>query len=182
MLGVCAGYQLVGRSFPDAAGRPHDGARAARRHHPQGHRRPGRGRVVAAPSADAPRTARATGCPGSPASRTTAGVTVLGPGARPAGPGASRGGQRRGDGTEGAWSGRVVGTYLHGPVLARNTALADLLLGWALAPPGADDAPLALEPLDDHAELRLRAERLEAVDVQVGRGGGVSSAAVTARR
>ena len=38
-----------------------------------------------------------------------------------------------GDRTEGAWSGRVFGTYLHGPVLARNTALADLLLGWALS-------------------------------------------------
>ena len=59
----------------------------------------------------------------------------------------------------------MLGTYLHGPVLARNTALADLLLGWALAP---DDAPAGtvaeLEPLDDFEELALRAERLEAVD------------------
>ena len=30
-----------------------------------------------------------------------------------------------GDGSEGAVRGRVVGTYLHGPVLARNPALAD---------------------------------------------------------
>ena len=38
-----------------------------------------------------------------------------------------------GDGSEGAVQGRVVGTYLHGPVLARNPALADRLLSWALA-------------------------------------------------
>ena len=35
-----------------------------------------------------------------------------------------------GDGTEGAYSGRVVGTYLHGPALVRNPSLADMLLGW----------------------------------------------------
>ncbi len=34
--------------------------------------------------------------------------------------------------TEGAIAGRVVGTYLHGPVLARNPELADLLLGRVL--------------------------------------------------
>ena len=60
-----------------------------------------------------------------------------------------------GDGSEGALAGRVVGTYLHGPVLARNPALADLLLSWAL-----DGA--TLEPLDDGAAESLRTERLEA--------------------
>ena len=33
---------------------------------------------------------------------------------------------------EGAIAGRVVGTYLHGPVLARNPELADLLLSRVL--------------------------------------------------
>ena len=61
-----------------------------------------------------------------------------------------------GDGTEGAVDGHVVGTYLHGPVLARNPALADRLLSWALG-----DAPL--EPLDDGASESLREERLAAV-------------------
>ena len=90
---------------------------------------------------------------------------MVGPGARTLAQVEHGIGNGGGDGTEGAWSGRVLGTYLHGPVLARNTALADLLLGWALAPPGvADAAPVALEPLDDHEELALRAERLEAVD------------------
>ena len=56
------------------------------------------------------------------------GVTTLGPEARPL----SRTvvGVGNGAGTEGAWSGRVVGTYLHGPVLARNPSLADRLLSW----------------------------------------------------
>ena len=52
--------------------------------------------------------------------------------------------------------GRVVGTYLHGPVLARNPALADRLLAWALG-----DVPL--EPLDDGAAESLREERLATV-------------------
>jgi hypothetical protein len=60
-----------------------------------------------------------------------------------------------GDGSEGAVAGRVVGTYLHGPVLARNPALADQLLSCAL-----DDAALA--PLDDRAAESLREERLGA--------------------
>ena len=50
-----------------------------------------------------------------------------------------------GAGTEGACSGSVLGTYLHGPVLARNPWLADLLLALAT---GAE-----LEPLDDAEEL-----------------------------
>jgi CobQ-like glutamine amidotransferase family enzyme len=33
---------------------------------------------------------------------------------------------------DGVVDGRVIGTYLHGPVLARNPELADLLLRWAL--------------------------------------------------
>jgi hypothetical protein len=66
----------------------------------------------------------------------------------------SRGiGNGDGSGTEGAIAGRVVGTYLHGPVLARNPALADLLLAWAL-----DTDQLA--PLDDAAHHALRGERL----------------------
>ena len=69
-----------------------------------------------------------------------------------------------GDGTEGAWAGRVVGTYLHGPVLARNPALADLLVGWAVGLPGA------LDPLADDEERALRGERL-AAGRRAGRGG-----------
>jgi lipid II isoglutaminyl synthase (glutamine-hydrolysing) len=61
-----------------------------------------------------------------------------------------------GDGGEGAVSGGVVGTYLHGPVLARNPALADVLLAWAL---GED----RLGPIDDSASEDLRDERIGTV-------------------
>ena len=57
--------------------------------------------------------------------------------------------------TEGAWHGKILGTYAHGPALARNPALADLLLKWAT---GAD----TLNPLDDTWAERLRNERLAA--------------------
>lgn len=61
-------------------------------------------------------------------------------------------GTGNGDGTEGAVTGKVVATYLHGPVLARNPALADLLLGWLVGHP--------LPPLDLAEVARLRTERL----------------------
>ena len=41
-------------------------------------------------------------------------------------------------GVEGVVTGKVVGTYLHGPALARNPALADLLLSWVVGALGPD--------------------------------------------
>ncbi len=82
------------------------------------------------------------------------GVTHIGPGARPLARVAL--GVGNGDGTEGAYAGNVLGTYLHGPALARNPGLADLLLSWVAGP---------LPPLEAAAEdwaRRLRAERLAA--------------------
>ena len=52
---------------------------------------------------------------------------------------------------DGAVSGRVVGTWLHGPVLPRNPALADLLLGLVGVEP---------TPLDDRLADRVRAARI----------------------
>ena len=82
------------------------------------------------------------------------GITRLGPGARPL----SRTvrGVGNGDGTEGAYAGRVLGTYLHGPALVRNPALADLLLSWAAGPL----RPVAEQ--DEEWARRLREERLAA--------------------
>ncbi len=60
--------------------------------------------------------------------------------------------------TEGAWAGHVIGTYMHGPGLARNPRLADLLLAWAV---GVDPSQLA--PIDDTWPERLRAERFQAL-------------------
>ena len=78
------------------------------------------------------------------------GVTKLGPGATPLGPRHPA----RGTETDGVVSGRVVGTYLHGPVLARNPRLADQLLEWVVGPL----APFA----DPQADL-LHAERTNAL-------------------
>jgi CobQ-like glutamine amidotransferase family enzyme len=149
VLAVCAGYQIVGRSFPDGSGQPRPGLGLLDVTTAKSTGRRAVGEVLAEPLAGGP--------PGGPLPIMTGfenhgGVTTLGPGARPL----SRTvvGVGNGAGTEGAWSGRVVGTYLHGPVLARNPALADRLLAWVLGGP--------LDPLDDDEEGVLRAERLAA--------------------
>jgi hypothetical protein len=81
-----------------------------------------------------------------------AGATTLGPGASPLGAVRSGVGNGDGSGGDGVWAGRVVGTYMHGPVLARNPALADRLLSWVVGD---------LEPLDDGESAELRRERLQ---------------------
>lgn len=55
-----------------------------------------------------------------------------------------------GGGHEGAVQGRIVATYLHGPVLALNPLLADHLLTWVLGP---------LPPVDEELARRSRALR-----------------------
>ena len=171
VLGVCAGFQLIGRTFPDASDRPHEGLGLLDVTTRKGTGTRAVGELVATPRGDAPCTARGDPLPRLTGFENHGGVSTVGPGARPLATVHRGVGNGGGDGTEGAWSGRVLGTYLHGPVLARNTALADLLLGWALAPAGAPDGTVAeLEPLDDAEEIALRSERLEAVDA-VGASG-----------
>jgi CobQ-like glutamine amidotransferase family enzyme len=170
VLGVCAGYQLIGRTFPDAADRPQQGVGLLDLTTAKGTGPRAVGELVAVPAPDAPHDSGGDRLPRLSGFENHGGVTVVGPGARPLARVERGVGNGGGDGTEGAWSGRVLGTYLHGPVLARNTALADLLLGWALAAAGSPPGTSApLEPLDDHEELALRAERLESV---VGNGTG----------
>ncbi len=62
-------------------------------------------------------------------------------------------GNGAGDGLEGVVQGSVIGTYMHGPALARNPELADYLLARAL---GVDE----LAPLDLPEVTQLRRERL----------------------
>ncbi len=151
VLAVCAGYQIVGRSFPDAAGRARPGLGLLDVTTTKSTGRRAVGEVVADPFAAGPA--------GGPLPTMTGfenhgGVTTLGPGASPLSRTVVGVGNGAGTGTEGAWSGRVVGTYLHGPVLARNPDLADRLLSWVLGRP--------LDPLADDEEGALRAERLSA--------------------
>jgi lipid II isoglutaminyl synthase (glutamine-hydrolysing) len=90
------------------------------------------------------------------------GRAVLGPDAAPLAEieiGTGNGGDPPTDGAVGTvGEGRVVGTWLHGPVVPRNSDLADLLLAWALR-----IEPAELEPLGDgesrFAEL-VRSERI----------------------
>jgi CobQ-like glutamine amidotransferase family enzyme len=84
------------------------------------------------------------------------GRTTLGPGVIPFGTVSIGTGNddapEHGTRVDGALGERLIGTYLHGPVLARNPALADRLLEWIIGPLPALPSPL---------EARLHAERLD---------------------
>ena len=92
-----------------------------------------------------------------------AGRTRLGPGCRPLGRVVHGHGNNGEDGLEGGVAGRVVGTYLHGPLLPKNPWLADRLIAWALAHRLGE--PPELASLDDaleeaaHAVAAARAAR-----------------------
>jgi len=81
------------------------------------------------------------------------GGTVLGTSASPLGAVTKGAGNRAGDGFDGAVQGSVVATYMHGPCLARNPQLADLLLARVVG---------SLPELDLDEVQQLRRERLAA--------------------
>ena len=159
VLGVCAGYQILGRSFPDSADRAHPGLGLLDVTTRKGTGSRPVGELVATAGPDSPRLADGGLLPRLTGFENHGGVTTLGPSTRPLARVVQGVGNGGGDGTEGAWSGKVLGSYLHGPLLARNMALADLLLGWALSDM---DEPAHLTPLDDADETALRSERLSA--------------------
>jgi CobQ-like glutamine amidotransferase family enzyme len=81
-----------------------------------------------------------------------AGRTRLDPGAEPLGRVLAGFGNDGESGFEGCRAGRVVGTYLHGPLLPRNAWLADWVLAQALAHRlGTEEVP-RFEPLPDELE------------------------------
>jgi len=82
------------------------------------------------------------------------GRTHLGPAATPLGRVLRGHGNNGVDGYEGVISGSVIGTYLHGPLLPKNTWFADWLIATALGsrPGSATPTPITLEPLDDQLE------------------------------
>ncbi len=161
VLGVCAGYQILGHSFPDSADRAHPGLGLLDVTTRKGSGTRSVGELVASAGIEAPRLSDGRLLPRLTGFENHGGVTTLGPGARPLGRVVRGVGNGSGDGTEGAWRGKVLGSYLHGPLLARNTALADLLLGWALS---SSDEPAELAPLDDTDETALRRERLSVAE------------------
>jgi lipid II isoglutaminyl synthase (glutamine-hydrolysing) len=89
-----------------------------------------------------------------------AGRTHLAAGAAPLGRVLRGNGNNGADGTEGVRGGphgTVIGTYMHGPLLPKNTAFADWLIAAALG-----IGPAELEPLDDRLELAAHAEAARA--------------------
>ena len=144
VLAVCAGYQLFGSSFFAK------GAKCAGLDLLDLSSDRGETRAVGEVRGDIdPRL----GLPPLTGFENHGGRTHLGPGVSPLArvtAGIGNDGQ-----TEGAWHGKILGTYSHGPALARNPAIADLLLLWAT---GAD----SLAQVDDTWSERLRGERLAA--------------------
>jgi CobQ-like glutamine amidotransferase family enzyme len=78
------------------------------------------------------------------------GRTHLGEGAEPLGRVLKGFGNNGNDRFEGVRRGNVIGTYIHGPLLPKNTWLADHLITLALARRSGE--PPQLEPLDDALE------------------------------
>ncbi len=142
VLGVCGGYQLLGRSYTlgderiegvgllDLETVREDGPRLI-------------GNVAITPD----------GLPGVPGGAVLAGFenhggrTSLGAGQAPLGRVLRGFGNDGHSGTEGAVSGNTIGTYLHGPLLPKNVWFADWLIARAL---GLD--PGELTPLGDQIE------------------------------
>jgi len=84
------------------------------------------------------------------------GSTSIGPDAQPLGEVVHGVGNGAGAPVEGACAGHIIATYMHGPVLARNPALADRLLGWAV---GGELAPLPMANVEELRRERLHAAR-----------------------
>lgn len=144
VFAVCAGFQLLGSTYTAGDGDVLDGLGLV-----DLDTRPGEGRLigecVVEPDA-------VTGLPALTGFENHGGRTTLGPRTAPLGR-VTVGHGNGVAGVDGVLGERILGTYLHGPVLPRNPALADHLLAWIIGRG-------ALSPLDDHLGEALRAERL----------------------
>lgn len=149
VLAVCAGLQILGESFLDGDGVETAGLGLL---DVKTGRLPTRavGELLAVPPAD-------LGLPSLSGFENHGGHTELGPQARPLGEvrrGVGNGPDPRGGpSAEGVLATGIIATYLHGPVLARNPALADLLLAGAMGVPVTALAPV---DLPEHQALRDR--------------------------
>jgi CobQ-like glutamine amidotransferase family enzyme len=161
VFAVCAGLQVLGHDFEISGGAIEPGLglldATTRRQEPRAV-----GEVLAEPL---------DGSPLLTGYENHGGGTTLGPAAEPLAQvvaGIGNGGGATGNGWEGMVQGNVLATYLHGPVLARNPALADRVLTMALAgraaaaaakAPGAASATQELPPFEAPYVADLRAER-----------------------
>jgi CobQ-like glutamine amidotransferase family enzyme len=144
VFAVCAGFQLIGTTYTANDGDVLDGLGLV-----ELDTRPGDGRLIGECIVE---PTASSGLPALTGFENHGGRTTLGPGVEALGRVTAGHGNGIG-GVDGVLADRMLGTYLHGPVLPRNPALADHLLAWVV---GAD----ALTPLDDALYERLRSERL----------------------
>ncbi|MBY4130636.1 glutamine amidotransferase [Rhodococcus fascians] len=145
VLAICAAIQVLGHWYETSAGERVDGislfdVTTA----PQTTR--SIGEVVTEPALDG-LTQKLTGF------ENHRGGTTLGPDASALAKVTHGVGNGVGDGREGVVQGSVLGTYMHGPVLARNPELADYLLERAL---GTTLAPVELPEVAQLRKERLR--------------------------
>jgi CobQ-like glutamine amidotransferase family enzyme len=135
MLAICGGYQLLGHYYQPQQGERLQGLGLLNLHTVAGAKRL-IGNVQAHTLPTAPPALQGLTLVGF---ENHSGKTYLGEGLSPLAKlqgaqlqGPQGGGNNGEDGFEGVLAGNVVGTYLHGPVLPKNPALADFLLYQAL--------------------------------------------------
>jgi CobQ-like glutamine amidotransferase family enzyme len=149
VLAVCGALQLLGRSYTDAAGRRLTGLGLLDLDTVAGS-----SRLVGEVVVRTPDGQLLTGF------ENHGGRTLLGQAVQPLGMVLRGNGNNGADGTEGARQGALIGTYLHGPVLARNPFLAEALLRAILDRRGLPYRPMDPACRDPSADLhrtRLRA-------------------------
>ncbi len=147
MLMICGMYQLFGKAFVTVEGR----------------RLPGLGILDVTTHGSATRmigpVVLSTDVGDVVGYENHSGVTTLGAGQAPFGRVRHGQGNNGSDGTEGAITGHVIGSYLHGPILPANPRLADTLIGWA-----AEQATgRAFEPgeLDDEVARQAHVQQVQ---------------------
>ena len=142
LLAVCGGYQLLGHSYQLGEERiPGLGLADLETVREPGERLIGNV-AIEADLGTGPRTIAGF--------ENHGGRTYLGDGAAPLGRVVRGFGNNGRDGFEGVRDGNLIGTYLHGPLLPKNTWLADRLIQIALA--RGEGAEPELDPLDDSFE------------------------------
>jgi CobQ-like glutamine amidotransferase family enzyme len=142
VLGVCGGYQLLGHSYTLADEEiPGVGLLDVATVRTEGERLTGNVAIEVSLDADGRATRVLAGF------ENHGGRTTLGDGQAPLGRVLSGHGNDGRSGREGARNGKVIGTYLHGPLLPKNVWFADWLIASALGL-----APEELAPLEDRLE------------------------------
>lgn len=152
VFAVCAGFQILGESFIGPDGVTIGGLGLLDVHTTRGTSSRAVGEIIAEPLDNS--IELLTGF------ENHAGHTILGPDATPLAR-VQHGVGNDGSGVEGAVASQIIGTYLHGPVLARNPSLADHILALT-ARPGLvhfPDSP-GVTRTTDFEENELRADRI----------------------